>query len=175
MLAKRGREAGSSMLWKEFPGGVLSIVGANSPAGFRSTPACRLMQDEIDGYPLDAGDEGDPVKLARRALTTFESSAQEFDLSTPTIEGRSRIDQLFKETDQRYYFVPCPFCGHEQRLVWSGMKWEKDSEGKDLPETARYQCAKCEKLIEEHHKTAMLAAGAWHPTVAGTAADVRGY
>src|SRR6185436_13652494 len=45
----------------------------------------------------------------------------------------------------------------------------------DLPETARYQCAKCEKLIEEHHKTAMLAAGAWHPTVAGTAADVRGY
>jgi phage terminase large subunit GpA-like protein len=45
-----------------------------------------------------------------------------------------------------------------ERLVWE----------KGQPETVAYRCEACDGAIEEHHKTAMLAGGAWRPTaVAG--------
>ena len=34
----------------------------------------------------------------------------------------------------RYYFIPCPKCGHMQKLVWTQMKWDKDEEGELLLE-----------------------------------------
>ena len=49
------------------------MTGANSAVGLRSTPARYLFLDEIDGYPLDADGEGDPVDLAERRTATFGS------------------------------------------------------------------------------------------------------
>ncbi|MCV5491374.1 phage terminase large subunit family protein, partial [Escherichia coli] len=66
--------------------------------------------------------------------------------STPTVKGVSRIEKAWLESDQRRYFVPCPHCGEYQVLEWGskstpyGIKWEKDSEGNGLPETAYYLC-----------------------------------
>jgi len=42
----------------------LILVGANSPAGLRSTPVGRVVLDELDAYPYSLGEEGDPVELA---------------------------------------------------------------------------------------------------------------
>lgn len=75
-------------------------------------------------------------------------------VSTPTLEGLSRIEALYKASDQRRYFVPCPHCCHYQVLVWSGVVGEKDK-----PETARYRCEPCEALIDNWQKTEMLARG----------------
>jgi hypothetical protein len=65
----RPRDAGNSMLSKEFPGGILVLTGANSATGLRSMPARYVFLDEVDAYPASADEEGDPVTLAEARTT----------------------------------------------------------------------------------------------------------
>jgi phage terminase large subunit GpA-like protein len=155
----RSRDAGNSMLSKEFPGGILVLTGANSATGLRSMPARYVFLDEVDAYPASADEEGDPVTLAEARTTTFAHRRKVFMVSTPTIRGLSRIEREFEASDQRRYFVPCPHCGEMQWLQFERLRWD---EGK--PETAAYHCAGCNSAIAEHHKTAMLTRGEWRAT-----------
>ncbi len=41
-------------------------------------------------------------------------------------KGISRIEAAFEESDQRYYYVPCPECNHKQTLKWSNVVWEEN-------------------------------------------------
>jgi phage terminase large subunit GpA-like protein len=50
----RARDAGNTVLSKEFPAGLLIITGANSAVGLRSIPARYLFLDEVDAYPPSA-------------------------------------------------------------------------------------------------------------------------
>jgi len=155
----RSRDAGNTQLSKDFPGGVLVMTGANSAVGLRSMPARYVFLDEVDAYPASADEEGDPVALAEARSLTFAHRRKVFLVSTPTIRGVSRIEREFEASDQRRYFVPCPHCGHREWLKFERLRWEPAR-----PETAAYRCEGCERPIEEHHKAAMLAAGAWRAT-----------
>jgi len=159
----RSRDAGNSMLSKEFPGGILVLTGANSATGLRSMPARYVFLDEVDAYPASADEEGDPVTLAEARTTTFAHRRKVFMVSTPTIRGLSRIEREFEASDQRRYFVPCPHCGHRQWLQFERLRWAKGR-----PETAVYHCEGCERPIAEHHKTEMLARGEWRATSVAT-------
>ena len=64
MKPSRARDAGNTVLSKEFPAGLLLITGANSAVGLRSMPTRYLFLDEVDAYPPSADEEGDPVALA---------------------------------------------------------------------------------------------------------------
>lgn len=151
----RSRDSGNTTYMKEFAGGVLVMTGANSAVGLRSMPIRFLFLDEIDGYPLDLDGEGSPISLAEARTRTF-SRKKIFKISTPTIEGQSAIAAEFESTDQRYYHVPCPHCGHRQNLIFDNLKWEA---GK--PETVQYHCCECGAGIEERHKPYMLQNGEW--------------
>ena len=155
----RSRDAGNTMLSKEFPAGLLVITGANSAVGLRSMPARYLFLDEVDAYPPSADEEGDPVALAEARTRTFSWRSKILLGSTPTIHGLSRIEREYEASDQRRYFVPCPHCGEMQWLKFERLRWDKGR-----PETAHYVCDACDGRIDEHHKTAMLAAGEWRPT-----------
>jgi phage terminase large subunit GpA-like protein len=153
----RSRDARSSMLSKEFMGGLLVITGANSAVGLRSMPARWLLLDEIDGYPMDVDGEGAPIELAEARQRTFPRSKR-LKVSTPTIAGTSPIERAYDVTDQRLYYVPCPHCGEMQPLEFARLKWTKY----ELPpEKAVYECRACEEPIEEHSKTEMLVLGEW--------------
>jgi phage terminase large subunit GpA-like protein len=151
----RTRESGNTILHKQFPGGHLTVVGANSAAGLASRPIRVVLCDEVDRYPASAGTEGDPVSLAFRRTANFWNRKQ-FLGSTPTIKDFSRIEAAFAESDQRYYHVPCVHCGQLQLLQWANLKWES---GK--PETAQYACLSCGGLWEESDKPFFLAGGIW--------------
>ena len=152
------RDASNSMMTKEFDGGVLIMTGANSAAGLRSMPVRYLFLDEIDAYPLDVDGEGDPIQLAEKRTTTF-ARRKVYMCSTPTVKDVSRIEREFNRSDQRRYFVPCPECNHMQWLQWKNLKWQNDD-----PESAQYACEECGSLIDERHKSTMLAAGEWRAT-----------
>ncbi|PKP79219.1 MAG: terminase [Alphaproteobacteria bacterium HGW-Alphaproteobacteria-3] len=160
----RSRDAGNTMLSKEFAGGILIMTGANSAVGLRSTPARYIFLDEVDAYPGSADEEGDPVTLAEARSLTFAHRRKVFLVSTPTIRGLSRIEREYEASDQRRYFVPCPHCGAMQWLKFERLRWQKGR-----PETAAYTCEGCDAAIAEHHKTAMLEGGEWRATA--TAAD----
>jgi phage terminase large subunit GpA-like protein len=127
----RSRDAGNTVLSKEFPGGILVMTGANSAVGLRSMPVRYLFLDEVDAYPPSADDEGDPVALAEARTRTFSWRRKVFLASTPTIKGLSRIEREYEASDQRRYFVPCPHCGEKQRLKFEWLRWQKGQ-----PETA---------------------------------------
>ena len=160
----RSRDAGNTMLSKEFAGGILIMTGANSAVGLRSTPARYIFLDEVDAYPASADEEGDPVTLAEARSLTFAHRRKVLLVSTPTIRGLSRIEREYEASDQRRFFVPCPHCGAMQWLKFDRLRWQKGR-----PETAEYHCEGCERPIAEHHKTAMLEGGEWRATA--TAAD----
>lgn len=155
----RARDSGNTILSKEFRGGILVMTGANSAVGLRSMPARYLFMDEVDGYPGDVEGEGDPILLAERRSATFQKRRKIFLVSTPTTKGISRIQREFEGSDQRYFHVPCPHCEHFQPLRFTQLRWH---EGK--PQEAQYACEECGALIDEHHKTQMLARGRWVAT-----------
>jgi phage terminase large subunit GpA-like protein len=150
----RSRDSGNTVQSKEFPGGVIVVTGANSAVGLRSMPVRYLFLDEIDAYPGDVDGEGDPVSLAIQRTSTF-ARRKILLVSTPTIQGLSRIEQEFEASDKRYFHVPCPFCGHYQRLVWSNVKFDATLKH------VYYECENCHKQIQNHHKTEMLERGKW--------------
>lgn len=158
-----------SLLHKRFPGGLLHIVGARSPASFRRVSRRLVFGDEVDGYPPSAGREGDPIALAIRRTEHFWNR-KIVTGSTPTIAGASRIELLYMAGDQRRYYVPCTQCGHLAPLVFqraitedqagapSGhvLRWTKGQ-----PEDAHFVCRECGGVIEHKDKRAIVEAGQW--------------
>jgi len=149
--AARSRDSGNTTFGKKFPGGVLLLTGANSAVGLRSMPARWVFLDEVDAYPGDVDEEGDPITLAEARTTSFGHRSKLFLASTPTIKGLSRIEKEFELSDQNRYHVPCPHCGGLQWLKFERLKWEKGR-----PETVAYICEHCDEPIQERHKTAMM-------------------
>ena len=68
-------------------------------------------------------------------------------VSTPTIP-EAGINSLFLQSDQRYYFLPCPSCGLKQRLTW------EDNVDVDDPEVI---CSRCRTPMD------IWAQGEWVP------------
>ena len=90
----KSRDGSNKILHKRFPGGHLTIVGANAPSGLASRPIRILLCDEVDRYPFSAGAEGDPVNLAKKRTVTFWNRKIVL-VSTPTIRGLSRIETAY--------------------------------------------------------------------------------
>jgi phage terminase large subunit GpA-like protein len=171
VAAGRSRDARSSMLTKDFMGGVLVITGANSAVGLRSMPARYLLLDEIDGYPADVDGEGAPIDLAEARQRTF-ARRKRLKVSTPTIAGISPIERAYEASDQRRYYVPCLQCGEMQPLEFKQLTWTKLGLP---PGSAVYLCRACESRIEDHQKTEMLAAGEWRAESPDADQRTRGY
>lgn len=147
----------NTVLEKEFPGGFLMMVAAQSPVGLSSTPVGKIFMDEVDRYPDSAGSEGSPIELARARARTF-SNKKIYVVSTPTVQGESIIEPGFESGDCQYYHVPCRHCGHLFVITFDLLTWEA---GK--PETVRLACPSCGGLHEERHKTKMFAEEGFSP------------
>jgi phage terminase large subunit GpA-like protein len=168
------RRAGNTLQLKEFPGGFLKLTGANSGTGLRSDPVPIVLLDETEGYPLDVDGEGDPCEIAKRRTDQF-TDFKVIEGSTPAKpKGLSRIDKRFEESDQRFYHVPCPFCGRMQPLCWRDratkayrLVYKLDQGGQVLRASVAYQCEQCQKLIPERYKQQMLNSGQWVATFPG--------
>jgi terminase, large subunit len=150
-----------TILHKTFPGGSLTMVGANSGRGFRRVSRRVVIFDEVDGYPASAGAEGDQIKLGIRRTETFWNR-KIICGSTPLTTGASRIEEMFDAGDQRRYHVPCPQCGHMDILVFREgerghfLQWPEAE-----PEAAHFVCRANGCVIWDKGKGAMLEGGEW--------------
>ena len=153
------RNSGNTLLVKEFPGGHLTLVGANSPSGLSAKPIRVVLGDEVDRWPESAGTEGDPMDLARARQRTFWNRKAGW-FSTPTLES-GRINRAYLEGDQRQFWVPCPDCGLFQLLRFGNLRGERGADGDIIPASVAYPCAGCGVLWQEHDKPRLLAAGEW--------------
>lgn len=169
------RSSGNTLREKAFPGGQLTLVGSNSPAGLASRPIRVIIGDEVDRYDESAGTEGDPVELVKKRTTTYWNRLH-FWVSTPTIQDRSRIEKMWLVSDRRHFEMPCPHCGHRQDLKWDGVVYEKKGEinlsKQDVGEVF-YRCENCGQDIPESAKAKMLAQGQW--VKRGASAKIAGF
>ena len=154
----RSRDSGNTTLHKLFPGGSVSIVGANSPSGLASRPIRLVLCDEVDRYPASAGSEGDPIQLARKRAATFWNRKIVM-VSTPTNKGNSRIEFAYENSDQRKYYIPCRHCEHPQVMQWKNVKWVDED-----PDTAKYECESCSVLWTDADRVWGIRNGQWHAT-----------
>ena len=138
----------------------LSITGANSPSELASRPVRYLFRDEIDKYPIQAGGEADPMALTIERTKNFWNR-KIVDISTPTTEGGNIWKSLQSCDEIYYYYVPCPLCGHYQRLKFEQIKWDQEQDIDSIKHTAYYECKKCKGRIESIQKNQMLLAGKW--------------
>lgn len=163
VASNRSRDARNTMDTKEFEGGTLYATTAGSASNLAELAARFVYGDEIDRWDVDVDEEGDPIELAETRGSTFGRNAKFYFSSSPTIKGASRIDDLFQQSDQRHFYVPCPTCGHMQVLEWERLLYSPDFT------TVHYQCAgpDCDVLIEEHHKGDMLSRGQWRAHAKG--------
>lgn len=159
---EKAKDSNNKILHKHFPGGVLSLIGANSGAGFRMVSRRVMFYDEPDGYTQSAGKDGDQLSLGKRRTEAYWNR-KNIAGCTPLISGTSKIEELYKAGDQRRYYVPCPHCSHMDYLTFREtregghyMRWDKD-DGSD----AHFICRKCGCEIEHKHKNGMVARGEW--------------
>ena len=168
--------ASSTLQHKAFPGGILSLIGANSGAGFRRVSRRVVMFDEVDAYPVGgAGNEGDQIELGLKRSEAFHNR-KAIAGSTPLIAGASRIEDLFLAGDQRRYHVPCPTCEHMDFLTFDRhatrghrMRWPDGDDGKPEPQKAYFECSGKGCRIEHKDKRWMVERGQWIPDNPGAA------
>jgi phage terminase large subunit GpA-like protein len=145
---------GSTILYKEFNGGFISMTGAQSPSGLKSRPVANLFMDEVDGYPPSAGVEGDPVSLARKRTQNFAFAKRVFT-STPTLKATSRIYREFLRGTQEEWEPTCKHCGQHSKVVFDDICFDKQEAGETngVKEyevlSARWQCPKCKGFMDE--------------------------
>ena len=113
----KAKSSGNTILHKAFPGGHVTIAGANSPSSLASRPVRIVLLDETDRYPPSAGTEGNPIKLAEKRTTAFWNR-KKIKVSTPTIKGVSQIEKEYQSGTMEEWCVPCPCCGKYQPYEW---------------------------------------------------------
>lgn len=92
--------AGIKRVWNTF----LYLRGMQSRIGLKSIPVDLIVFDELDEAPQRAVD----MAMERMGHSEFKEVLM---LSNPTIPDYG-IDKAFQETDQRYWLLKCPSCGH---------------------------------------------------------------
>lgn len=119
----KAKDSGNTMLQKSFPGGMLTITGANSPSALASTPARYILGDERDRWPKSAGTEGDPWGLAEARQATFYNR-KAIEVSTPTIKGASNIEDSYYKGTQERWCHKCPDCGEYGEIIFDRIHFD---------------------------------------------------
>lgn len=175
------REAGDSMSKKLFAGGWLMAITAKSTSDLKSSSARVAIGEEIDEWDGDVGGQGDPIALLRVRMRTFWN-AKLYLVSTPTLEGASRIWRELEQSTWEEFWVPCPHCGEYQTLHWKDgdddpdaagayrLTWETVDIGgvsEVVPGSTKYVCSSCAATIDEREKMRMLRRGEWRARFPG--------
>lgn len=141
---------------KMFVSSKLLIKGGKSAGNYRRISSDIVYYDELEAFDKDVEGEGDPLTLGDKRVegSFFKKSIR---MTTPKLAETSLIEKSAERAD--YYFnyqVPCPHCGDYQVLQWSNMHWANND-----PNTAKYQCQHCEKLLDNSELHDMLIEGFW--------------
>ena len=167
--AVRRHMTGRRVDWKKdvlaFDSMNIYCAGAHSPAALAGKPIQNLFMDEIDKFPPFAGEEADPISLAKERTKTFTADRRHFYCSTPSTES-GYIWRLWLKSDQAKFLVPCTGCGHFHTMEWANLKWPEDERDPEVVERDRLAwmvCPACGQVFEdnERDKRDLLRRGIW--------------
>lgn len=168
------RERGQGMTRRSFPGGILKLVGSNSPADVKSTSARVVIIEEPDDAAADVRGQGDAIKMAEERAKTYPDHLILIG-GTPTAKGASSIESEMRVSDQRRFWIACPHCAAEHSPEWAHVKIPTDPD--DAPvrevyghhrwEDAAYHCPHCGAQITEDERVLAIRRAAAAPPLYG--------
>lgn len=182
------RKTGDTSTLVQFHGGRLIFASANNAKQLRSQGVKFILMDELDGYPETLKNEGDPVEIAAHRVDSYlDSGAKILYNSTPTMAHNSKIKKYYEKGDCRKFFVPCPYCGEYQELVFYksdggkypdekavikgnvktkpyGILFDKEACKDGDYSSVRYRCKYCGEDFDNSHKYSIEQKGEWRPT-----------
>lgn len=184
---KGSRATGNQQFSKEFPGGSIDFVSGQSEANLRMDSIRYLILDEAGRYPWSIQGFGDPIEIARARTANWLSRRKVFILSTAGTDGECRMWDLYKEGDQRRFFVKCERCDHrflfkfpsEPAVFYDGLsaseaKWETKAGVLDGP-SIHFECPKCKEAHDEDKKYSLVIGAKWEPTAEAVKKATRSY
>lgn len=152
--AEKSRDKRNTSQAKDFKGdATLYINTAGAAANLAEITVRYLFIDEVDRLPPLV--EGDSVEIAEARATQHERDCKFYEVSSPTLEGFSKIDELHAMGTQEVYLVPCPHCDHHQELLLENFQYRRDPDT-GFMDRAWFRCPECGCDIEERHKTTMF-------------------
>ena len=150
----------SKALVIRFPGGMIRLSGANSPAKLASWPIPWVIMDEVDKFPQWTGREASPVSLIKERTKNWPWRKILVG-STPTTEW-GFVYRSYMESDAHFqFYVPCPECGHYQTLIFKNLKFPTVIDDRRLARETYYECENCHHHIRDREKLPMLRRGKW--------------
>ena len=182
-VKERGKRSGYTANRIEFPAGFILIYGAQSPTNYLRYSVENVAIDEVSSLPFRLkGKDIDPIELARGRQKGFEKTRKTLYLGVPDYTG-GRMHKIFLSGDQRYYYIPCRFCGFEQILVLRGTRKDgkkygiyfEHEEGRLIIESIQYKCRNCLKLLSNADKQEFLNAGYWKASAVSKRPRMRSY
>jgi phage terminase large subunit GpA-like protein len=155
----RGRRLGNNtILSKIFPGGYISMFGANVPGDFRRAKGNFLYADEIDAIATAESDEGDQLRQFAVRGSEYPDTVQVY-CSYPSLKGQSNIDSKYDLSDKRVWEVNCCKCGDPWVMHRKDLRYDREA-----TELATIQCPVCHALHDDQARLQMSRSGKWHPT-----------
>lgn len=138
------RLSSNTITFKRFPGGSLSLFGANAAGELRRAKGEVGFADEIDAYERTLTDEGDVLKIFDKRSSEY-AKAIRVKASYPSLTGHSRIQALLDSSDYQEWHVTCIKCGGEPFVMHRKMlRYENEK-----PSEARLECPRCNELLTD--------------------------
>lgn len=166
------RDQGNTITQKQYAGGQISIVSARNPTDLAMRAVRIVLLDETDKYPANvgatgggSGGEGDPCAVVWGRATTYGKRATKVSACSPTVQGKSRIEQEYKNSNMSVYIQPCPHCNHEKELNWLDVHIPRTEKTKEFDHTkAVIKCSNCHKDWNESDRHKSIRNGFWKAT-----------
>lgn len=172
----KSRAAGNSQTRKHYPGGLIKLVGSNSPSDVKSTSARVVIVEEPDDASANVRGQGDAIKLAEERAKAYPDHLILIG-GTPTAKNASSIEAEILASDQRKFLIPCPHCEEEHIPSWDRITIPDADENarREIYGTARwedafYTCPACGATWTEEERHAAIRLGHFEATAPATAA-----
>lgn len=133
---------------KQFAGGATwTIAGANVPSDVCSAPCETCFIDEYDRTGDSCGKEGEVRGLVFARMTTFPNHKL-ITVSTPTIEGDSKIQKVYNRGTRARWHHQCPKCGAWVSAQFASIKYDHEMQIINHVKTykvkwVKYECPEC--------------------------------
>ncbi len=163
-------------LKKNYPGGYVECLGAESDKGFNRRTSRVTFADELDAWKIASKVAGNKVMAMFRRGSDFwdrkhilggKPTKASYDPNADNFDGDgiSQVDYWYKQGTMEHRYLPCPECDFLQVFNFEDLLWDKeivdDKVVRHKTETAHFKCSECESKIFHSSLRSMDAKGKW--------------
>lgn len=135
---------------------VLYVRGSRSRSQLKSIPVSLLIMDEVDEFDPEA------IRLAEER-TSGQLDSQMWQISTPSVPNYG-VNVLFRRSDQRRFFFPCPHCGRRIELSFpDSLVITAEDPNDSKIQGSHLRCSSCKAPLHPEEKRLALQRGEWVP------------